>query len=187
MIFTIPNVISMIRIATIPWFAWLLLAADDPVAAAWVFGAIAWTDWIDGWLARKLDQVSELGKFLDPLADRLMVGVGVIGGWISGHLPWGIALAILIRESFISIGAVALAARAKAKLEVRYLGKVATFGVYWGIPFFYLWSGTGWTIHAWLAWGTMIPSLAAYYWVAWLYAGDMRRILAGDEPVSSAG
>ena len=185
MIFTIPNVISMVRIAAIPWFGWLLLGADDPVAAAWVFGSIAWTDWIDGWLARKLDQVSELGKFLDPLADRLMVGVGVIGGWISGHLPWGIALAILIREVFVSTGALLLAARARAKLDVRYLGKVATFGVYWAIPFYYLYSGTGWTIHAVIAWGTMLPSLVMYYWVAGLYVGDMRRILAGDEPVSS--
>ena len=185
MIFTIPNIISMTRIAGIPVFAWLLLGKDDPVAAAWVFGAIAWTDWIDGWLARKLDQVTELGKFLDPAADRLTVGVAVIGGWVSGHLPWPIAVAILVRESFVTIGALLLATRARAKLDVRYLGKVATFGVYWALPFFFLYSGTGWAWHGWLAWGIAVPSLVMYYVVAAQYVGDMRRILRGSEPVSS--
>jgi cardiolipin synthase len=186
-ILTVPNVVSMIRILAIPWLAWLLLAKDDPVAAAWVLGAIAWTDWIDGYLARALDQVSELGKVLDPLADRLTVGVAVIGGWVSGHLPWPIALAIIVREGFVSIGALVLAARARARIDVRRLGKVATFGVYFALPFFFFHSGTGWAWHAWIAYGVGIPSLVMYYWVTGQYVGDVRRILSGGEAVTSDG
>lgn len=185
MIFTVPNVISMIRIAGVPYLAWLLLGADDPVLAGWVLGAIAWTDWIDGWLARRLDQVTELGKFLDPAADRLTVAVVVVGGWVSGHLPWPIALAIIVRESVVVLGALVLATRARAKLDVRYLGKLATFGVYWALPFFFLHSGTGWDWQAWIAWGIAVPSLVLYYVVAAQYVGDMRRVMGERKAVSS--
>jgi cardiolipin synthase len=185
MILTIPNVISMIRIALIPFFLWLLLGARDPVAAAWVIGPIGATDWVDGYLARRLHQVSELGKFLDPAADRLAVAAAVIGGWISGFLPWPVALAIIVRESVVVVGALVLGLRARSKLDVRYLGKVATFGIYWAIPFFLLHAGTGWAWQEWLAWGLAVPSLVLYYIVAAQYVGDMRRVLARVEPVSS--
>lgn len=185
MIFTVPNLISMLRIALVPVLGWLLLGVDDPVAAAWLLGAIGSTDWVDGWLARKLDQVTELGKFLDPAADRLTVAVAVVAGWLSGHLPWPVAVAIVVREVVVVLGALLLATRAKAKLEVRYLGKAATFGVYWALPFFLLYSGTGWEWQNWIAWGIAVPSLAAYYVVAAQYVGDMRRMMHGQDPVSS--
>lgn len=185
MIFTLPNIISMIRIAAVPLLAWLLLGRDDPVAAGWLLGAIGSTDWIDGWLARRLDQITELGKFLDPAADRLAVAVAVIGGWVSGHLPWPVALAIIVREAIITIGALIVAVRARSKLEVRYLGKVATFGVYFAVPFFFLYSGTGWAWQAWVAWGFVVPSLVMYYVVAIQYIGDVRAMMTNRDPVSS--
>ena len=86
---TIPNLISVIRLGLIPVFLWLLLARDNPFAAGWLLGGIAATDWVDGYLARRLDQVSEVGKFLDPLADRIAIIAAVIGGLISGYLPSG--------------------------------------------------------------------------------------------------
>ena len=73
MIFTLPNAISVIRIGMVPVFVWLLLGSDSPAAAGWLLAVIGGTDWIDGFLARRLDQVSEIGKFLDPAADRLAV------------------------------------------------------------------------------------------------------------------
>ena len=88
MIFTVPNLVSLVRILMIPAFLWLLFGRDDPAAAGWLLGGIGATDWVDGYLARRLDQVSEIGKVLDPLADRGAVAAAVIGGWIAGALPW---------------------------------------------------------------------------------------------------
>ena len=65
---TVPNAISVARIACIPWFVWLLFAAEDRTAAALLLGALGATDWVDGWIARRFDQISEVGKVLDPTA-----------------------------------------------------------------------------------------------------------------------
>ena len=142
MILTIPNVISIIRVGMVPVFVWLLIGRDDPTNAGWLLAAIGATDWIDGFLARKLGQVSELGKLLDPAADRLAVAAAVIGGWISGDLPWGISLAIIVREAVVALGAAIVAIASRAKIEVRYIGKLATLGLYFAIPFFLVGGGT---------------------------------------------
>ncbi len=185
MIFTIPNVISIIRIGMVPVFVWLLLGRDDPTSAGWLLAAIGATDWIDGFLARKLGQVSEIGKFLDPAADRLAVAAAVIGGWISGDLPWQISLAIIVREVVVALGALIVGVGARSKIDVRYIGKVATLGIYFAIPFFLVGRGTDTTWLEWAAWIVVIPSLILYYVVAVQYVGDMRRALRADEAVSS--
>ncbi len=183
---TIPNVISLIRIALVPVLVWLLAGRDDPTAAGILLGVIGSTDWIDGYLARRLDQVSELGKFLDPLADRLAVAAAVITGWITGHLPWPLAAAIAVREAVVGIGAIVLGIKARAKLEVRPTGKLATMLLYFAVPAFFLHSGTGaagWEV---AAWALAVPGLILYYAVGVLYFGDMRRVVtSGGARVSS--
>lgn len=185
MIFTIPNLISTIRIGMVPVFVWLLIGRDDPTSAGWLLAAIGATDWIDGFLARKLGQVSEIGKFLDPAADRLAVAAAVVGGWISGDLPWQISLAIIVREAVIAVGASVVAIVSRAKIDVRYMGKVATLGLYTAIPFFLVGGGTDTTWLEWAAWVVVIPSLILYYIVAFQYTGDIRRALRRDGAVSS--
>lgn len=186
MILTVPNLVSAIRIALIPLFVWLVLGRDDPTTAAFLIGGIGATDWVDGYLARRLHQVSEVGKVLDPLADRLAVAAAVVTGWVSGALPWPIAAAIIAREVVVGIGALTLAARSGATLTVRYVGKLATFAIYLAIPAFFLHAGTGVEFWRWAGWGLAIPGLILYYLAAALYVGDMRRLLAGA-PVSSVG
>ncbi len=185
MILTVPNLVSVVRVFAVPLFLWLLLGRNDPTAAGLLLAAIGATDWVDGFLARRLDQVSELGKFLDPAADRLAVAAAVVGGWISGDLPWPVALAIAVRESVIILGALVLAARSRAKLEVRYLGKVATLGLYVAIPSFLVHSGADITFFGWMAWIFVLPGLVLYYVVGVQYVGDMRRLMAGGGTVSS--
>ena len=80
-ILTLPNLISVVRLALIP-LLWWWMATDHVAAAGWLLGVIGSTDWIDGYLARRLNQVSEVGKFLDPLADRLAVAAAVVGGLV---------------------------------------------------------------------------------------------------------
>ena len=186
MIFTIPNIISMIRIAAVPWFLWLLLGADDPAFAGWVLVAIGATDWIDGFLARRLNQVSELGKMLDPVADRLAIVAALVGGWIAGVLPWWVAGLLLVREVLVGLLTLYLASRTSERIEVRYLGKAATWAVYGGVASFYIHAGTGWAFFEWWSWIYIIPGLTLYYAVLIQYVGDARRMLGeGNAPVSS--
>ena len=185
MILTIPNLISVIRIGMVPVFVWLLLGRDDPTNAGWLLAIIGTTDWIDGFLARKLGQVSEIGKILDPAADRLAVAAAVIFGWISGDLPWQISLAIIIREVVVALGAIILGIGARSKIDVRYIGKVATLGIYFALPAFFVAGGTNTAWLEWAAWIVVIPHLILYYVVAYQYVGDMRRVLRDDGTVSS--
>jgi cardiolipin synthase (CMP-forming) len=182
---TIPNVVSAIRIALVPVLLWLLLGADAPAAAGWLLLGLGVTDWVDGYLARRLDQVSELGKILDPVADRLAVAAAVIGGWISGALPWPVALAIIIREGVIGAGTLILFTRRRVTLEVRWIGKAATFALYGAVSAFFVYAGDGGRFFQWAAWGAAVPGLVLYYASAVAYVGDARRALASEESVSS--
>jgi cardiolipin synthase len=181
-IFTIPNLISFARILLVPLFVWLVIARDGFSEAAILLGFIGATDWIDGYLARRLGQVSEVGKALDPIADRLAVAAAVIVGWVTGALPWSVAALLVVRESVVGIGALVLAARTGRRLVVRRTGKIATFGLYFALPSFFLAEGTGATVWSVVAWVIVVPSLLLYYVVAARYLADMRAAL---RPVSS--
>ncbi|MDJ0954614.1 MAG: CDP-alcohol phosphatidyltransferase family protein [Acidimicrobiia bacterium] len=177
---TIPNLISLIRLALIPVFVWLLIGKDDPFAAGWLLGLIGATDWVDGYLARKLDQVSEVGKILDPLADRIAVAAAVIGGLISGYLPQWFAWALIVRETLVAIGALVIALRGHTSLEVRPMGKLATLLLYAAVAWFFV--GTEWEVMHWAAWIVGIPGLILYYVVGVQYAADgLRAIRRHDE------
>ena len=184
-VLTIPNVISVIRIAGIPLFLWLLLARDDATAAAWALGAIGTTDWVDGYLARRLDQVSELGKLLDPIADRLAIGSAVVGGWIAGVVPWPVAMLLIVREGVVALGAGVVAMRRIPAVSVRKIGKAATLAVYTAVGAFYMYAGTDLAVFDWLSWIFVVPGLALYYLVTAQYAVDVRRAMASAD-VSSA-
>jgi cardiolipin synthase len=178
-IWTIPNLVSFARLAAIPYFWWVTLDRQRIGLAAALIFVIGSTDWVDGYLARRLNQVSEVGKFLDPLADRLMIASALVAGLIAGVLPLVIGIPLLVREALVAIGAAYLASRGGGKLDVRRLGKTATFLLYGAIPSFYLYAAdiipdiVG--PPAWIA-GSL--GLALYYWVGWEYVGDIRRSLA---------
>lgn len=164
-------------------FLWLLIAQDQKAAAGWLLLGIGGTDWVDGYLARRLDQVSELGKFLDPLADRIAVATAVIAGWATGVLPPWFAALLVVRESLIAVGAAILAARGGGKLTVRYLGKLATFLLYGAIPAFYVSAGDFLPdLFRPVAWLTGVTGLVLYYWVGGQYLFDIRRTLSAREP-----
>ncbi|HSM02823.1 MAG TPA: CDP-alcohol phosphatidyltransferase family protein [Acidimicrobiia bacterium] len=172
---TIPNLISFARILLVPLFVWLAVGRDDATSAGLLLGFIGATDWIDGYLARRLGQVSNLGKMLDPLADRFAVAAAVIVGWITGTLPWVVAALLVVRESVVGLGALALAIRFRAQIPVRRMGKIATFGLYFAIPSFYVYEGTGSGFWGAAGWILVVPSLLLYYVVATQYMSDMWR------------
>ncbi len=145
------------------------------MAAGILILVIGWTDWLDGVLARKLNQVSEIGKFLDPLADRLAIAAALIGGMIADVVPLSLGLALVVREVAVALGALILGVRLKDKLDVRYMGKVATFILYGAIPSFYLAAGDviG-DLFLYLGWFFGVIGLILYYWVAFQYSIDIR-------------
>jgi len=174
---TLPNLVSVVRLLLVPLFVWLV-AVDEIGWAGILLGFIGATDWIDGYLARRLDQVSEVGKFLDPLADRLAVFVAVIAGLVTGILPAWFAWALIVREFLIGAGALYGWFRGVTKLDVRWLGKAATLGLYLAITGFYLAEGFD---LPWMRWLSLIGGTVALllYWiVAFQYVGDLRAAIA---------
>lgn len=185
-ILTIPNVISFIRLAAIPLFWWLLLAEENVSAAAVLFAVIASTDWLDGYLARRLGQVSKLGKSLDPVADRLMIASAVIAGMIAGVVPTVIGITIIAREIYMAIVTFVVMARKGGVLDVRWLGKLATFLVYGSIGSFYLAAIDFLPLLARpVAWVTGVAGVILYWVTALQYTGDARTMTSKLESTPS--
>ncbi|MDK1103532.1 MAG: CDP-alcohol phosphatidyltransferase family protein [Actinomycetota bacterium] len=175
-----PNAISLIRLALVPVFIWLVFVKGEYGWAGVLLGVIGATDWIDGFLARRLDQVTELGKFLDPLADRIAVVVAVIAGFFVGVLPVWFVVGLIARELVITVGAIYGWFNGVTKLDVRFLGKAATLALYVSLSGFYI--GVGFAVEwiVWIAYLFGVPGLVMYYWVAALYLGDMKAAIANQ-------
>lgn len=179
-ILTIPNVITVIRLALMPVFLWLLFAQDDRANAAWLLAALGTTDFLDGYIARRFDQVSEIGKVLDPVADRLLFFIGVGGILVDGSVPTWFAVAVLVREALVAGATLALAALGARRIDVTWFGKAGTFGLMIAFPLFLASESTlGWADQAeTFAWIAGIPGLALSWYAAALYVPMARRALA---------
>ena len=165
-ILTIPNVISFARLATVPFFLWLWFAGSREVAVV-VYAIGAWTDFLDGFIARRTDSVSELGKLLDPLADRVFIvalAIALVGG---GTLPWWLAVAIIGRDVVILSLYPLVQKRGVPKIAVNFVGKSATAALLFGLTWLALsetdfgWAGIGDVVGiAFVTFGAVL------YWVA---------------------
>jgi cardiolipin synthase len=181
-ILTIPNAISFLRIATIPVFVVLIVNEHTTKAGLILFGVVAATDWVDGVLARATGQVSELGKVLDPLADRLAIAAGLIALVVRGAFPLWAALLVLVRDLAVLLAGIVLLRRRGIRIDVRPLGKVATFGLMLSIGFI-SWGSLGFAFApAALAcgWAFFAVSIVESYVVAVQYLGDLRAAWARD-------
>jgi CDP-diacylglycerol--glycerol-3-phosphate 3-phosphatidyltransferase len=170
----LPNALTVVRLALIPVFVALLLAADGErsVAAALVFAFAGITDQVDGWLARRWQVESEFGRFVDPLADRLMIDAAVVLLWLEGRLPWPALAVILARDGLLLAGTPA-AVRRGYEFSVSFLGKLATWMLYAALVAVLLTAeGTDWPL--WLFWAGVAVALAA----ATLYVGRALRTVA---------
>ena len=181
-VLTIPNFVSFLRLLGVPLFWWVLLVGENVALAGWLIVIIAWTDWIDGYLARRLNQVTELGKALDPVADRLVIASAVIGGLITGVVPAVIGWGLLGREILMAVMALILVFRKAGRLEVRWLGKATTSVIYGALPAFYLAKGEFLpSVFLAIAWFSGVIGLVLYWYVAIQYIGDARDRLAAVE------
>jgi cardiolipin synthase len=178
-ILTIPNVITVVRLCLLPVFLWLLFARDDRASAAWLLAALGTTDFFDGYIARHFNQVSDLGKVLDPVADRLLLFVGVGGILVDGSVPAWFAVAVLLREVLVAGATLALAALGAKRIDVTWFGKAGTFWLMIAFPLFLASESTlGWADQAEaLAWIAGILGLALSWYAAALYVPMARTAL----------
>ena len=137
-VWTIPNAISLARLAGIPVFLWLLLGEDRPLAAGILFAVLGATDWVDGYIARHFDQGSEIGKILDPVSDRVMLIAGAVGLIISGDVPIWVGVVVLAREALLSVVTLVLAAAGARRIDVQWVGKAGTLALMFALPLFVL-------------------------------------------------
>ena len=137
-VLTLPNLISIGRLLCVPLFLWLLLVRDSEVAAALLLGVLGATDWVDGWIARHFDQASELGKVLDPTADRVLLVVAGVALVVDGALPLWVGIVVLAREVVISVAVLALAAWGARRIDVQWSGKAGTLALMFALPGFLL-------------------------------------------------
>jgi len=135
---TWPNLISVIRLAFLPLFFWLLFGTNHRAIAAWFLATLGATDWIDGFVARRWHQVSNVGKVLDPVADRILVISALLAVAAAGGVPWWFASATLTRELIVSLLTVVLASLGAARIDVLWWGKVSTFALMTTFPLFLL-------------------------------------------------
>jgi cardiolipin synthase (CMP-forming) len=180
-VLTIPNVISFLRIALIPVFVALIVDPDTRRAGLVVFVVVVATDWVDGALARATGQVSDLGKVLDPVADRLAIAAGLIALVVADAFPLWAALLILVRDVTVLIAGLVLLSKRRARIEVRHLGKVATFSLMAAIACI-AWGSLGYPLApAALAcgWAFYVVGIVEYYLATVLYVGDFQRAWRG--------
>jgi cardiolipin synthase (CMP-forming) len=178
-VLTLPNLITLARLACLPLFLWLLFGKEDRAAAAALLALLGITDWVDGYLARHLGQVSELGKILDPVADRLLFLVAAGGILIDGSVPTWFAVIVLVRETLVGGATLVLAALGARRIDVTWFGKAGTFGLMIAFPLFLAshsdlsWADTAGV----LAWIAGIPALALSLYATVLYVPIARRAL----------
>src|SRR5207248_1198757 len=120
-ILTVPNLLSFLRILLTPVFVALLLHHGSELAGLLLVGAVMSTDWVDGYIARRTNSVSELGKLLDPVSDRLAIAAALVALLIRHAVPLWAALLILVRDAAVFLVGVALLGTRGRRLDVRYI------------------------------------------------------------------
>ena len=179
---TIPNALSVARLVGVPVFLWLVLG---PHADAWAVAlliASAATDWLDGKLARALNQQSRLGEALDPAADRLYIGATLVALAVRGIIPWWLFALLVVRELVVA-GALGLLKRRMGfgTLQVSFAGKTATLCLLYAFPLLLLgtYAGTWAEIARIIGWAFAVWGTALYWWAAALYLTQTRALLTG--------
>jgi cardiolipin synthase (CMP-forming) len=181
-IVTIPNVISVVRLACVPLFLWLLWGADQELAAGLLAAGLGATDWVDGYIARHFDQGSELGKILDPAADRVLLVAAAIAVLTQG-LPVAVDAVVTImlcREVLIAAATIGLAVAGARRIDVVWAGKAGTLALMFSLPMFLGADATGASWHWFFivcAWGFAIGGVGLGYYAAYHYVPAARAAL----------
>jgi cardiolipin synthase (CMP-forming) len=183
-VLTIPNAISAARLAGVPVFLWLVLGPRTAVADDWAVGvliAAGLSDWLDGKIARALNQGSRLGQVLDPAADRLYIAATIVALAVRGIIPWWLVAVLALRE--LTVGAALAVLRRRAgfgTLQVSLVGKGATLCLLYAFPLLFLGDhpGAPATLARVIGWAFAIWGTALYWWAAMLYLTQVRSLVS---------
>ncbi len=174
----IPNTLSLLRLIGTPYFFWLIVDQRNFSLAVIVLLVSGFTDWLDGFLARKLRQQTRLGELMDPIVDRLYIACAVVALVMVGQLPVMILYLLLCRDAFMAVLVALLKRKGYSGFPVHFVGKAATMNLLWAFPLVLLGtfnSELGQIAHqismAFLIWG-----LALYWYAGILYFGQFRKI-----------
>ncbi|ANY10427.1 CDP-diacylglycerol--glycerol-3-phosphate 3-phosphatidyltransferase [Pseudonocardia sp. HH130630-07] len=185
-LWTVPNALSMLRLLGVPLFLWLMLG---PEADAWAVAVLAiggFTDWLDGKLARVLDQYSRFGAMLDPAVDRLYILAALVGLAFRDLVPWWAVGALIARDVLLAACVFVMRRRGYGPFEVVYVGKAATFVLLYAFPLLLLGDGTApaETVVAVVAHAFVIWGVALYLWSGALYLAQFVLALRRPSPAA---
>ena len=168
---TLPNLITLIRLLTLPVFVTMLLVNEQRAGAALLLGVLGMTDWVDGWIARRFNQTSQFGMVFDPFVDRALFVVGTGSVLIDGGVPLWFCVCILVREVFVGLMMAIGSLVGMKRFPVSIWGKRYTFLLMTAVPLLLLGTSTHVTADAaWLGgWFLGIPGLVMSYVVGVLY------------------
>jgi len=170
-VLTVPNALSALRLATVPVFLFLFVTGREE-AAVIVYGAGAWTDFFDGYIARRLGQETELGKLLDPLADRIFIVALALALVAVGALSWWLTVAIVARDLLLLGVWPFFERRGVGRIAVNFTGKTATASLLFGLT----WLALSETDFAWASFSDVVGTVFVvagtilYYASAGMYA-----------------
>ena len=171
-IVTVPNVISLVRLLCVPLFLWLLFDRENRLGAALLLGGLGATDWVDGYIARHFNQVSDLGKVLDPIADKVLLLVGMVAILIDGSVPAVVFWPAIAREILVAATTLLLGAMGARRIDVSWAGKAGTLLMMVAFPLF-LW-GHGQGPATAVAWVVAVAGLLMAWYAAATYVGPAR-------------
>jgi cardiolipin synthase len=182
----IPNLLSFLRIALVPVFLWLLLN-EMFLSAIFVLMVAGITDFLDGYLARKLNQMTKLGKVLDPVADRLYIFATLLALSVTGNIPWWLAALVIARDVLMLVSLPALASLGYATLPVHFLGKASTFALLYSFPLLLMGKifVEAQFILLPLAWAFALWGVALYWWSGFVYLWHLILLWREDRGIST--
>ena len=172
-ILTLANVVSVVRLMAIPVFLWLVIEDELLIAFVLLVAAVL-TDFVDGMIARRMNEITKLGQFLDPFADRLFIAATVIALAIQDVVPWWFVVAVMLRDALLGVGGIVMSRYGHGTLPVKWWGKVATFGLLFVLPLFLLgkvFPVIGVVTNP-IAWVVAIVALVIYWIVGFSYLFD---------------
>jgi len=192
-VLTIPNIISLARLAGVPVFVWLVLGVRSTSGDWWAVSLLAASgvsDWLDGKIARALNQQSRLGEVLDPAADRLYIVATIVALAVRAIISWWLVAVLAARELTLGLALLVLRRAGYGPLQVSFVGKAATLCLLYAFPLLFL--GSHPTSYAVVArvfgWAFALWGTALYWWAAVLYLEQARRLLGqgrADQGASS--
>lgn len=182
-VFTVPNILSFLRLLLVPVFLVLIVRGQDALALL-VLVVSSVSDFLDGVLARRFNQVTRLGQLLDPAADRLFIFTALIGLAIRGVIPWWLLIVIVARDVMLAVLGVTLANFGYGPLPVHHLGKVATFCLFYALPILMI--GQAFPALAWITvpfgWAFALWGAFLYWWAGLIYLRETVRIARIPRP-----